>query len=189
MVGIPLFLSNTDTVGIELEEGKALFLAQGDDFIQIITHGRLATGKLDVEGASPLHQQIILPADFLQRKIVRLLISCGSEAHRALQITAIGQFQQHTAAVPLMALAQTAVIGTALFHRLRPNRRHDSVGIAFCPGNVAFYVTFPDEGAEIAMIPAPFFHIDIAVVTNHLFRRNFSQADGADRHSFSDFHL
>ena len=82
MFGIPLFLSNTDTVGIELEEAKALLLSQSNDFIQIIPHGRFATGKLDVEGASPLHQQIILPADFLQRKIVGLLISCGSEAHR-----------------------------------------------------------------------------------------------------------
>ena len=87
-----------------------------------------------------------------------------------------------------MTLAQAAVIRAPLFHRLRPDRCYHPVGIAFCPGKIAFQGTFPDEGTEAAVLPALLFHVDIAIVPYHLFRRNFGKADRADRHSFSDFH-
>ena len=68
---------------IQLEEGKSLLFSQGNNLIQIVPQGRFATGQLNVEGATPLHQQIILSADFFQRKIFRFLFPGSSKAHRA----------------------------------------------------------------------------------------------------------
>ena len=65
MGGIAVFPRKPDAIGIELEEGKALLFSQRDDFVQIVPHGGLAAGELDVEGAAVLHEKVVLLPDFL----------------------------------------------------------------------------------------------------------------------------
>jgi len=40
--------------------------AHGNDLIQIVPHGGFTTGKLNIKGTAPLHQQVILFCDLLQ---------------------------------------------------------------------------------------------------------------------------
>ena len=75
MLCVSFLLGDPDAVGVQLEERKALFLTQSDDRIQIVAHGGLAAGQLDIEGTTPLHQQVILFPNFFQRQIKRLLLS------------------------------------------------------------------------------------------------------------------
>ena len=83
MLRIADFLCDTNTIGIELKEGKALFLSQRDDFVQILQQGRLAAGKLDVEGAAVFHEKVVLLPDLLQGQVMGLLLPCAGKAHRA----------------------------------------------------------------------------------------------------------
>ena len=83
MPGIALFFGDPDTVGVQLEEGKALFPAQGNDGVQVISHGGLAAGQLDIKGSAPLHQQVILLPDFRKAQVMGLLLPGGGKADGA----------------------------------------------------------------------------------------------------------
>ena len=188
MGGVTRLLGQPYSVGVQLEEGKALFFSQGDDGIQVITHGGLATGELDIEGPAPGKQKIVLFPNFFQGQVPGSLLPGAGEAHRAAQIAPVGQFQQHAAAVPLVALAQAAVVGASPFHGSCPHGNHGSGDIGDPPGQIAFQVSLPDQGAEGAVVPAPFFKVDITVRSYRLPGGNPGQAHGADTGGFSDFH-
>ena len=170
---------DAQAVGVQLEEGEALLPSQGDDLVQIVPHGGLAAGELDVEGAAVVHQVVILLPDLLQGEVLGRFFARAGEADGTLQITAVGQLQQHAAAVPLMALAQAAVVGTAPFHLVGPDRGHGGVAVPCAPGHVLSLIPLPDQGPEAAVFPAGFVHID-PVFLRHQLRRDLRQAHGAD---------
>ena len=190
MLSVARLICKAQTVGVELKEAEALFAAQSNYSVKVIPDCRLAAGKLNVEGAAVLHQHIVLLCNFFKAQVSIGIIHTGrGKAHRAFKIAALCKLQQHTAAVPLMVLAEAAVIWAALLHRLCPHRQHPAVGIVCAPCPVAFNIALPDESAEAAVLPAAFFHIDIAVLTQHLAGRNFTEADGTDTHGFSYKHF
>ena len=180
MLSISRLICKAQTVGIELKETKTLFASQSNYLVQIVPHGRLAAGELNVEGAAVLHQHIVLLCYFFKAQVsIGIIHTGGGEAHRAFKIAALCKLQQHTAAVSLMILAQAAVVGAALFNRLCPHGHHLAVGIVFSPCLIAFKVAFPDKGFEAAVLPAALFHVDIAVISKHPACGYLCKADGA----------
>ena len=69
MPGIACLICKAQAVGIELEEAEALFLAEGNYFVQIVPDRRLAAGELNVEGAAVGHQHIVLLCDFFKAQV------------------------------------------------------------------------------------------------------------------------
>ena len=130
MLRVACLLGNAQTVGVQLEEGKALLPSQGDDPVQIVAYGGFSAGQLDVERATPGHQQVVLSADFLQGQVPGWLLSGAGKAHGTAEVTPVGQLKKYTAAVPLVALAQAAVVGTALFHFSGPDGGYRGTAVA-----------------------------------------------------------
>ena len=184
--GISRLRGKAQSVGVELEEGEAFFPPHADDLGQIVPHGRLAAGELDVEGAAVGHQVFVLLFDLFETEIRFRRFPRGGKADRAAQIAAPCYFQQHAAALAQMLGAEAAVLGAALF-RHPPLARGIDGGILAVPAEIRGQVALPDQSGKSAVLITALVEIN-AVLFRALLRVDDAQADRADALGFSDDH-
>ena len=167
-------------VRVQLEVAEALFAAEGDDLRQVVAHGGLAAGELDVEGPAAGHQHVVEPRDVLQREVAALALAGGGEADGAFEAAAVRQLQQHAAAGALVLVTEAAG-ARAVSGGGDGDRRAVAAALAGgVPEQVIDDAALPDEDAEIPVLGAGLDKVDKAVVPDRLFRRYRAQADGAD---------
>ncbi|EEB34609.1 hypothetical protein DESPIG_00482 [Desulfovibrio piger ATCC 29098] len=116
--GIALFQSQPQAVAVDLQQTEVSLPGHADDGGQIVAHGGLAAGKLDIAARRGPAQTVQLKAHGLQGRIVRYSAAGRRIADGAGHIAAQGHFHQSRAGMLSMDRAQTAIIGTAV-----PDRR------------------------------------------------------------------
>ena len=177
----------TDPVSVEvnrriMDESYDLILSPG----QVVPHGRLPAGELDIEGAAVRHQVIVLLFDLFETEIRFRRFPRGGKAHRAAQVAAPCQLQQHAAAFAQMPGAEAAVVRAALFRRPPLARRIDG-GVFAVPAEIRGQIALPDQSGKSAVLVTALVEID-AVLFRTLLRIHDAQADRADAFGFSDDH-
>ena len=112
--GIARFQPQTQTVAVDLQQAEAPFPRHADDGGQIVAHGGLAAGKLDIAARRGPAQAVQLEGHGLRRRIVGHGPAGRRIADGTGHVAAQGHFHQARAGMLGMGRTQTAIIGAAV---------------------------------------------------------------------------
>ena len=134
---------------------------------------------------SPASLQFSMAFSF--RSLSFLPLRLKSVADGTSQVTACGELQEHTAALPQVLFAKPAVIGTTFRGLLPVNGRFDAP-VLDLPVEIAPDIAFPDQSFERTVLGAAFQHIYIPVPVGVFFGRDHFEAYRAYAFCFCKYH-
>jgi len=171
---VPVLRRQTQAVRVELEEGQTERPAAGDQLRQVVAHRGFSAGELYVATRGDVEEAPVPPLDGLHRGVRRRLPRRPREAHRALQIAARRDFEEHAARPRDMAFAEPARRRTGGVLRWVAAR---STGASLTPFVVVRRTT-PDERPCLAVFRTRTLKPHLAPAM-HQGRRQSAQTDRA----------
>ena len=186
---VSVFPSEAQTVGVDLNEGKAALLGHADDVGKIVAFRRFAAGKLHVAGTRGAGQHVELPTYFPKRRIFGSCPRAGI-AYGTAERAAHGDFDEARAGMLNVFRAEAAVEGAAFVHG-----RCGTGGIGrnaralapLCKRRCAFAL-LPCRNPEFAVFRAGFAKIH-RIAFETIVRVQKTQADGTEALSLGKKHV
>jgi hypothetical protein len=106
----------TQTVRIELDEGKTDPSRHCNDLREVVPQGRFPPGQLEIAGAGGGHGTLQQPRNLLQRRVLCFLTAGIGKADGTVEVAPSGHFEQDRTGNLLVSATEAAVKRTPFFN-------------------------------------------------------------------------